>query len=183
MSQHGTGTPSVGRPRPPTSATLAFQKETTQLGTDAGIRYSNDPDRDFVTLLAICHKGMAVFAHIETQYGKDPAMLRLAHKVLGNSGQPLATDQTGDGGPATDTTMAYRETLGTLQTDAQISYSNDPDRDFAALTAAYQKAAAGLAGIVIESGKDPAVRKIAEKVMGDATNDADGLKAWIAKHS
>jgi uncharacterized protein (DUF305 family) len=183
MSQQGTGTPPAGRPRPPTSATLAFQKETIQLGTDAGIRYSNDPDKDFMTLLAICHKGMAALAHIETQYGKDPAMRQVAHKVLGNPGQPPAAGQTGDGGPATDTTMAYREALGMLQTDAQIRYSNDPDKDFAALMAAYQKAAAGLADIVIKSGKDPAVRKIAEKVRRDATNDADGLKAWIAKHS
>jgi uncharacterized protein (DUF305 family) len=180
--QQGAGTP-AGRPRPPTDATLAFRKQTLQLSPDMSIHYGNDPDKDFVTVLAAVRKGMVALARIELQYGKDPEMHRLAERIIAGEGQHGAGGgQTGEDGAPSDTTMAYRRTTGALQVDAQIRYSNNTDKDFAALLAAYHKCAVTLAGIALHDGKDPETRRVAEKIIADDQGDADGLKAWRAKH-
>jgi uncharacterized protein (DUF305 family) len=184
MSQQGTDTP-AGRPRPPTAATLAFKNETLHQSAGMSIRYSNDPDKDFATLLAVSRKGIAALARIESQHGKDPEMRRLTERLIADAGQHGAAaggGQTGDAGPPSATTMEYRNTMGALQVDVQIRYSNDTDKDFAALLAAYHKCAVALAGIELRDGKDAETRRLAAKLIADDQGDSDGLKAWRAKH-
>ena len=73
--------------------------------------------------------------------------------------------QKRDDGPPSETTMAYREAMGTLQKDAQIRYTGDADKDFASLLAAYKKCTVALAGIELRDGKDPKTHRLADKVI------------------
>jgi len=183
MTPQGPETP-AGRPRPPTAATLAFQEVTRQISPDMNIRYSNDVDKDFATLLAACQKGMAGLARIELQHGKDHDMRKLAEHLSAGPGHPVAaTGSPGaDAGSSPDTSQAYSELMGTLQTDVQIRYSNNTDKDFAALLVAYRKFAVSLAGLELRDGKDAKTRHTAEKLISDDQHDAGGLAAWRAKH-
>jgi uncharacterized protein (DUF305 family) len=184
MTPQGTDAPAA-RPRPPTSATSAFRQQTLHLSADSGIRYSNDPDIDFTAVLAVCRNGMAALARIEAQYGRDPEMRRLAARIIADAGQPSAAaadGQKGDAGPPSATTMAYRNAMGALQAEVQIRYSNDADKDFAALLTAYHKCVVAQARIALRDGKDAATRQLAERLIANDQSDADGLKAWRAKH-
>ncbi|KWK24701.1 DUF305 domain-containing protein [Burkholderia stagnalis] len=44
--------------------------------------YTGDVDRDFVAHMAPHHQGAIDMAHVELTYGKDPALRRLANRIV-----------------------------------------------------------------------------------------------------
>ncbi|AOK54943.1 DUF305 domain-containing protein [Burkholderia stagnalis] len=44
--------------------------------------YTGDVDRDFVAHMAPHHQGAIDMAHVELKYGKDPALRRLANRIV-----------------------------------------------------------------------------------------------------
>ncbi len=84
--------------------------------------------------------------------------------------------------PPTASTDAYRDAATQLQLDMAIPYSGKPDKDFAALSAAYQKGAAAAARIELQHGTDPEMRRLAQQVIASAEKELALLQAWQAKH-
>ena len=49
---------------------------------DMGNRFSGNVDQDFVAGMIPHHRGAIEMAQIELQYGKDPALKRLARQII-----------------------------------------------------------------------------------------------------
>ena len=84
--------------------------------------------------------------------------------------------------PPTASTNAYREAGTQLQLDMGIRYTGDPDKDFAALLAAYGKGLIATARIELQHGKDPEMRRLAQKIIDANEKDDAQVKAWQSKH-
>jgi uncharacterized protein (DUF305 family) len=60
--------------------------------------------------------------------------------------------------------------------------TGNPDRDFVAMMAPHHQGAIDMARIFLREGKDPELRKMAEKIIADQEREIGEFKAWQAKH-
>ncbi len=65
---------------PADRAMMAGMQQMNQAMGDAPM--TGDPDRDFVAMMMPHHQGAVDMARVELQYGKDPALRRLARAIV-----------------------------------------------------------------------------------------------------
>jgi len=74
---------------PGTEADQALKASMVQMHKGMMIDYTGDPDTDFVKSMLPHHQGAVDMAKIELQYGKDPAMRKLAEDVIAAQQQEI----------------------------------------------------------------------------------------------
>lgn len=60
--------------------------------------------------------------------------------------------------------------------------TGNPDRDFAAMMMPHHQGALDMASAYLQEGKDPEMRRMAERTIQDQQKDIEGLREWMAKH-
>jgi hypothetical protein len=71
-----------GKQPPPPASTLAFGEHVGRVPLYMSIVYTNQPDRDFASLLAGHRRGMVELAQIELKHGTDPEMRAVAQRIV-----------------------------------------------------------------------------------------------------
>jgi uncharacterized protein (DUF305 family) len=69
-----------------------------------------------------------------------------------------------------------------MQENMGMPMSGDPDRDFAQMMIPHHQGAIDMARIELESGKDPQLRQMAQKIIEDQEREIASLKEWLAQH-
>lgn len=69
-----------------------------------------------------------------------------------------------------------------MQENMGMPMSGDPDRDFAQMMIPHHQGAIDMARIELESGKDPQLRQMAQKIIEDQEREIAALKGWLAQH-
>jgi len=64
----------------------------------------------------------------------------------------------------------------------QHKLTDDPDQDWAAMMIRHHQGAIDMSKVVLEYGKDPEIRRMAEKVRDDQEKEIAVLRAWLQKH-
>lgn len=65
---------------------------------------------------------------------------------------------------------------------AEISMTGDQDVDFATLMRAHHQAGIAMATAELKNGKDPALQRMAKKIVADHEKEVRKLDEWLAKH-
>ena len=92
---HGTmggmqpATPSTGAAAP-SAATKGLQAANAKMHRAMNIRYTGNPDRDFVTGMIPHHQGAIDMARVVLQYGKDPEVKKLALDIIAAQQKEIA---------------------------------------------------------------------------------------------
>ena len=76
---------------------------------------------------------------------------------------------------------AYEEANARMHRDMAIALSGDPDRDFAEMMIAHHQGAIDMARVVMEHGRDPGIRVLAEKVVATQEREVAFLRGWLAQ--
>jgi hypothetical protein len=77
---------------------------------------------------------------------------------------------------------AMQSAMERMQQGMGASMSGDPDVDFATMMIPHHQGAIDMARSELEHGKDPELRRLAEKIIADQEREIAELKDWLARH-
>lgn len=98
----------------------------------------------------------------------------LAQEATGHEGHMM-----GDKGPAS---MAFMEANDRMHQNMMMEYTGNADVDFIKGMIPHHKGAVEMAQIVLEHGKDPEVRKLAEEIIAAQESEIKWMEEWLAKN-
>ena len=76
----------------------------------------------------------------------------------------------------------FRQANEKMHMDMNVPLTGDADRDFAQSMIPHHQGAIDMARIVLEHGKDPELRKLAEAVVSAQEGEIAELKEWLGRH-
>jgi uncharacterized protein (DUF305 family) len=78
-------------------------------------------------------------------------------------------------------TKAFRAANDKMHKEMDIAFSGDADADFARGMIPHHQGAVDMAKIVLQYGKDPEIRKLAEEVVRTQETEIKFMREWLAK--
>ena len=128
-------------------------------------------NRTALTISAVAVIAAAGFAIAQT--ATPPAM---DHSKMGHTmGAP---SMAADASPAA---KAFAEANARMHKDMTMAFTGDADVDFIKGMLPHHQGAVDMAKIVLQYGKDPDVKKLAEDIIKAQNTEIAWMKAWIAK--
>jgi uncharacterized protein (DUF305 family) len=76
---------------------------------------------------------------------------------------------------------AYQAANDKMHEDMAMSFTGDPDVDFAKGMIPHHEGAIAMAEIVLEYGEDEEIRQLAEEIIAAQESEIDFLQQWLAK--
>ena len=85
------------------------------------------------------------------------------------------------GSTDTPATKAFKTSMDKMHSNMMMTYTGDADVDFIKGMLPHHQGAVDMAKIVLQYGKDPEVKKLAEDVIKAQNTEIDFMKGWLAK--
>ena len=74
--------------------------------------------------------------------------------------------------------QAYMDAHQKMTGDMQVKPTGDSDRDFAAMMIPHHQGAIDMARVQLQHGKDPELRRMAQKIIDDQEREIAEFRAW-----
>jgi uncharacterized protein (DUF305 family) len=107
----------------------------------------------------------------------------LALMLAGSTALLAQHQHHGSARPAAGTaaTKAYEAANARMHKDMTITFTNDADVDFARGMIPHHRGAVDMAKIVLEHGKDPELRKLAQDIISSQDKEIAFMREWLKK--
>lgn len=133
----------------------------------------------FLVLLATASIiGLVVTGDATAQSGGGAMPMQHEH-MSGTAGEPSHDHH---GTSSTDPIIsAYEAVNEKMHRDMMITFTGDADRDFVAGMIPHHQGAIDMAEVVLNYGKDPEIRRLAQQIITDQKKEIAMMKAWLAQ--
>lgn len=131
---------------------------------------------DFLRALGLVTLGAAA-AQAQTQTPAQTPAMPMDHGAMKHGDMPMGTPV--DGSPSTAAFVAANQKMHAAM---DIDYTGNADIDFARGMIAHHQGAIDMAQVVLEYGKDPEIRALAEGVISAQQQEIAFLQAWLARN-
>ncbi|CAH1659981.1 conserved exported hypothetical protein [Hyphomicrobiales bacterium] len=105
----------------------------------------------------------------------QPALAQSANPHAGH-GAPVQAAPA-----ASSSTKAYEAANAAMHGAMNIPYTGNADVDFVRQMIPHHEGAVAMAKIVLEHGKDPQIRKLAEEIVAAQDKEIAFMQGWLAK--
>ena len=105
------------------------------------------------------------------------AMMPMMQEMMKDQPMPMASAAT-----ASPATAAFQAAMMKMHADMPMNYSGDADIDFASGMIPHHEGAVAMANILLQHGKSPEMRKLAEDIVKGQTAEIATLRDWLAKN-
>lgn len=104
----------------------------------------------------------------------------IGHDMIGHdmTGHDMTETQPAS---ASDSSKAYAEAMAKMHEKMSVPLTGNADVDFAAGMIPHHEGAVDMAKVVIQYGKDPELRKLAEAIVAAQESEIAFMKAWLEK--
>lgn len=110
------------------------------------------------------------------------ALLLAAPVALAQTAQPAQPGAPG-GGAMAQHRPEMRQAMQKMNRDMTgAPMTGNPDRDFASMLMPHHQGAFDMSRAYLQEGKDPELRRMAEKAIQDQEKEVRELREWMAKH-
>ena len=97
------------------------------------------------------------------------------HTMMDHSGHAMS-------GMESASTLAFMEANMKMHADMTIEFTGDADADFIRGMIPHHQGAVEMARIVLEHGKDPEVRKLAEGIIAAQESEIAWMQEWLQRN-
>ena len=105
------------------------------------------------------------------------AMMPMMQEMMKDQPMPMA-----NAGTTSSSTAAFEAAMMKMHADMPMNYSGDADTDFAAHMIPHHVGAVAMANTLLQYGKSPEMRKLAEDIVKGQTAEIVTLRDWLAKN-
>ena len=103
---------------------------------------------------------------------------KMDHSKMGTAAAPAA-GATADAA----STTAFKSANDKMHAGMNIPFTGNADKDFVNGMVPHHQGAIEMAKIVLQYGKDPALKKLARNIVKTQDKEIAFMKAWLAKHA
>jgi uncharacterized protein (DUF305 family) len=103
--------------------------------------------------------------------------------VIAQENPPAMDHSKMDHDNKTPSTKAYMEGMDRMMKDMMVPYTGDADVDFVRGMIPHHQGAIEMAKVVLEHGKNPEIRKLAEEIVKAQEGEIAWMQEWLAKNA
>ena len=162
---------------------------TSMMAKMKAMKMTGDFDYDFANMMISHHQAAIDMAQVEVQKGTDAALKTMAQSMIAAQESEITAFRAvlkGYKVPKTNPTEGDAHGGMTQNMDMMMKHMGEMkmtgfvDKDFAMMMIHHHEAAVKMAKDELAHGKNAALKKMAQKIEQDQTNEIAGLKTWLA---
>jgi uncharacterized protein (DUF305 family) len=171
-------------------AAKAFAEANAKMHKDMTMQFSGNADVDFARGMIPHHQGAIEMAEIVLRYGKDTSVKKLANEIIAAQKKEIAQMRAWLGrngsqpasGNVAAITKAFTDVNSRMHKDMTMAFTANADADFMRGMIPHHVGAVDMAKVLLQFGKDPELRKLAEDVVRTQNEEIALMTDWLKKN-
>lgn len=171
-------------------AAKAFAEANAKMHKDMTMQFSGNADVDFARGMIPHHQGAIDMSEIVLKHGRDSSVRKLANEIIAAQKKEIAQmrawlQRNGSllaSPDAAAVAKAFTEVNAKMHKDMMMTFTGRADVDFMAGMIPHHEGAVDMAKVLLQFGKDPELRKLADDVIRTQNEEITMMREWLRRN-